>query len=66
MNKTLDQMADAVILGVRGYVDKQAVARIQGLEERIRDLEERLRAVDGQKAHIRNFGAPIGYIRKVM
>ena len=65
MSKTLDQLADSVILAVRGYVDKQAVARIQGLEERIRDLEERLRAVDGQKAHIRNHRSP-GYITKVM
>jgi len=65
MNKTLDQTAAAVILAVRGYVDKEAVSRIQGLEERIRDLEERLRQLDGQKAHIRNHRGP-GYITKVM
>jgi hypothetical protein len=51
---TTQQIADQLIVAVKGYVNRHAVAHIKALEQRIVELEERLRAVDGKKAHIPN------------
>lgn len=48
------QLADKVIVAIKGYVNRHAVEHIKALEQRIVDLEERLRALDGKKAHIPN------------
>ncbi|WP_342114587.1 hypothetical protein [Pseudoduganella sp. OTU4001] len=54
MRKDLKTLADATIAGIKSYVEREASVKIRSLEQRVIDLEERLRAVDGQKAVIRN------------